>query len=62
MTNAPRILVIDDDLHIRRPLHGALTRAAYQVLEARDGREALALVRGRPTRSCSTWACPTATG
>ena len=38
-----RILVVDDELHIRRLLHGTLTRAAYEVVEARTGREALAL-------------------
>lgn len=39
-----RILVVDDDLHIRRLLHGALTRVAYEVVEAKTGREALDLV------------------
>lgn len=38
-----RILVIDDDLQIRRLLHGALSRAAYEVVEAKTGREALGL-------------------
>ena len=36
-----KILVIDDDLHIRRLLYGTLTRAAYEVIEAKTGREAL---------------------
>ncbi len=36
-----RILVVDDDLHIRRLLHGALSRAAYEVVEAKTAREAL---------------------
>ena len=36
-----RILVVDDDLHIRRLLHGALSRAAYDVVEAKTAREAL---------------------
>lgn len=38
-----RILVVDDDLHIRRLLHGTLTRASYEVIEAKTGREALDL-------------------
>lgn len=38
-----RILIVDDDLHIRRLLHGTLTRADYEVVEAKTGREALAL-------------------
>ena len=41
--NRPTILVIDDDLHIRRLLHGVLTRAAYDVVEAKTGQEALEL-------------------
>ncbi len=36
-----RILVVDDDLHIRRLLHGTLSRASYEVVEAKTGREAL---------------------
>nr|WP_208408683.1 response regulator [Sphingomonas vulcanisoli] len=36
-------MVVDDELHIRRLLHGTLTRAAYEVIEAKTGREALAL-------------------
>ena len=36
-----RVLIVDDDLHIRRLLHGTLARAAYEVIEARTGREAL---------------------
>lgn len=38
-----RILVVDDELHIRRLLHGTLVRAGYDVIEARTGREALDL-------------------
>lgn len=38
-----RVLIVDDDLHIRRLLHGTLTRAAYDVIEAKTGREALDL-------------------
>lgn len=38
-----RILVVDDDLHIRRLLQRALSRASYEVVEAKTGREALEL-------------------
>lgn len=38
-----RILIVDDELHIRRLLHGTLIRANYEVVEAKTGREALAL-------------------
>lgn len=37
----PQILVVDDDPGIRRTLAISLTRAGYQVTEARDGNEAL---------------------
>ena len=38
-----RILIVDDELHIRRLLHGTLGRASYEVIEAKTGREALEL-------------------
>ena len=37
-----RVLVVDDDLHIRRLLHSTLTRGGYQVVEATTAAEALA--------------------
>ena len=40
-----RILVVDDDPGIRRLLLIFLTRRGFQVLQARDGREALAEMR-----------------
>ncbi len=41
--SAQRILVVDDDLHVRRLLHATLARAGYGVVEAKTGREALDL-------------------
>ncbi|WP_254602878.1 response regulator [Sphingomonas bacterium] len=38
-----RILIVDDELYIRRLLHGTLARASYEIIEATTGREALAL-------------------
>ena len=38
-----KILVVDDDIHIRRLLRGTLTRASYAVVEAETGREAVKL-------------------
>lgn len=47
--NAQTVLVVDDDLYIRRLLHATLARAGYAVVEARTGREALDLaVAARP--------------
>jgi DNA-binding NtrC family response regulator len=40
-----RIMVVDDDAGIRRVLHILLSRAGYQVSQARDGAEALRLWR-----------------
>jgi two-component system KDP operon response regulator KdpE len=39
---ALRILVVEDDAAIRKLLQAALTRSGYQVIEACDGRSALA--------------------
>ena len=40
-----RILVADDDPGIRRTLHVGLTKAGYDVVEARNGEEAIRLWR-----------------
>lgn len=37
-----RILIVDDDTHIREVVHFALTQAGHHVVEAKGGREALA--------------------
>ncbi|MGV3771060.1 MAG: response regulator [Sphingobium phenoxybenzoativorans] len=42
MTLRHKVLVIDDEPHIRRLLHTALTRGDYAIAEAADGKEALA--------------------
>ena len=36
-----RILIVDDDLHIREVIRVALKKAGMTVFEARDGKEAL---------------------
>lgn len=38
-----RVLIVDDELYIRRLLHATLARASYEVIEATTGREALDL-------------------
>jgi chemosensory pili system protein ChpA (sensor histidine kinase/response regulator) len=40
-TSAPRVLVVDDSISIRRALEQTLTRAGFEVELARDGIEAL---------------------
>ena len=42
-----RILIVDDDASIRRTLDLMLSRAGYDVLQARDGLEAVRLWRDR---------------
>lgn len=44
MTGMPKLLVVDDELAIRRLLGAALTRAGYTVVEVADARAALASV------------------
>jgi two-component system KDP operon response regulator KdpE len=44
MSNQPTILVVDDEMPIRRLLRAALDRAAYRVIEAENGAEALRLL------------------
>ena len=39
------VLVVDDDLSIRKLLFAVLVREGYRMLEARNGREALAEMR-----------------
>lgn len=41
--SAQLILIVDDELQIRRLLNGTLTRAGYETIEAKTGREALEL-------------------
>ena len=44
MNNDPVILVVDDEVSIRRLLRAALERASYKVKEAKNGREAIDMV------------------
>ncbi len=41
MSNAPKVLIVDDEPHIRRLLRTTLERASYQVREAGTARDAL---------------------
>ncbi len=40
-----KVLIVDDELHIRRLIHAALARADYAIVEAESAREALDLLR-----------------
>lgn len=48
MSNAAAVLVVDDEPHIRRLLHGTLTRAGYGVSEAASARQAMAEIEAHP--------------
>jgi two-component system KDP operon response regulator KdpE len=39
--NEPRVLIVDDEVHIRRLLRGTLERAGYRPLEAATARETM---------------------
>lgn len=40
-----KVLIVDDELHIRRLIHAALARADYAIVEAENAREALERLR-----------------
>ena len=40
-----KILVVDDEMHIRRLIHAALARADYAIVEAENAREAMERLR-----------------
>lgn len=46
--NEPEVLIVDDDLHIRRLLHSTLQRAGYRTSDAATAREALAAAAAAP--------------
>lgn len=48
MKEAAIVLIVDDEPHIRRLLHGTLTRADYRVSEAGSARQALAEIEANP--------------
>jgi len=48
MSNAASVLIVDDEPHIRRLLHGTLARADYRVTEAGSARQALAEIEASP--------------
>jgi two-component system KDP operon response regulator KdpE len=48
MSNAASVLIVDDEPHIRRLLHGTLARADYRVSEAGSARQALAEIEASP--------------
>jgi two-component system, OmpR family, KDP operon response regulator KdpE len=48
MSNAANVLIVDDEPHIRRLLHGTLDRAGYRVTEAGSARQALAEIDASP--------------
>ena len=47
MASTKTVLIVDDEPHILRSLGFVVRRAGYEVLEARGGREAWALIEGK---------------
>ena len=63
MSDAPRILVVDDTEANRYAVVRHLRKAGYLALEALDGRRALeSTLESSPTWSCSISACRRWTG
>jgi two-component system KDP operon response regulator KdpE len=48
MREGASVLIVDDEPHIRRLLHGTLARADYRVTEAGSARQALAEIETNP--------------
>ena len=44
MAQAAKILIVEDDAHIRRLLRATMQRAGHAVAEASDARQALSLL------------------
>lgn len=47
MVKSPSILVVDDDPEMRALLHDVLSNEGYEVVEAKDGTEAVLALRAR---------------
>jgi DNA-binding NtrC family response regulator len=48
MRKPPSVLVVDDDPEMRALLYDVLKNEGYEVVEAKDGTEAVLALRGRP--------------
>jgi len=44
-----RVLIIDDDEHVRNTVGFVLQQGGYEVIEAADGEEAIAVIKSFPT-------------
>jgi two-component system response regulator YesN len=44
-----RVFVVDDEEHVRKTVGLALAQGGYEVLEAADGEEAIAVIQSYPT-------------
>ena len=44
-----RVFIIDDEEHVRKTVGLALKQGGYEVLEAADGEEAIAVIQSNPT-------------
>lgn len=57
-----RVVVIDDDAHLRRLLRATLDASAFHVVEASDAAEAIALLDPLPALVVLDWHLPGAAG
>ena len=44
-----RVLIVDDDEHVRKTVGFVLKQGGYEVIEAADGQEAIAAIESYPT-------------
>lgn len=47
------VLIVDDDANVRQSVRIILTKAGYRVIEAADGREAMAMLAAGPVAEIS---------
>ena len=44
-----RVLIVDDDEHVRKTVGSVLKQGGYEVIEAADGEEAIAMIQSYPS-------------
>jgi len=57
-----KLLIVEDDLHLRKFYTREFSEDGYHVAEAADSQEALRVLADRPTGSCYARPCDARTG